>query len=90
MGRKLTYKLPPLLEKYMNTHRWDIKTLARVADIREQRLYDNIKGVNPMSLDTALSILKAFGLDEPGQEEDALRLLKQLNRQVELRKSNKL
>jgi plasmid maintenance system antidote protein VapI len=80
MGRRLKYSLPKALEEHLIKLGWDVRTLAKVAGVNEQRLYNNLSGENPMSLDVALKIVKALQLDSP--ENQAIKLLKQIQAQT--------
>ena len=80
MSRSIGYSLPKLLKEDMENLGWDVRTLAKKAGVKEPMLYANLRGDNPMSLPTALKVLKALGYKilDP-----ALILLSQINKRYE-------
>lgn len=66
MPRTISYAMPKRLKNILDDRNWDVRTLARVCDIKEQALYDNLKGSHQMSLSNALKLVK--GLQVSGEE----------------------
>ncbi len=87
MAKSLSYKLPKLIGERLKDLHWNIRELAYHSGIREQRLYDNLRGDTPMSLETGIAIIQALGMDDP--QNKALQLLKQIQKNHESVKSKK-
>jgi len=90
LPKTTSYQIPQLLDEALQHLGLNIRELAAEVGIPEQRLYDNVKGEYPFSLNTAIQIIDYLQKEHKGYRKEcpSIKLLRELEAQRDIYKKN--